>query len=42
MHTYENGVQFEIKSSSFVIPEDIISVNVEQDFTNNATGMVLE
>ena len=49
-YTYENGVQFEIKSlqssrlSSFTVPEDtcIISVIVDQNFTMNAIGMVLD
>ena len=47
-YTYENGVQFEIKTlqslrlSSFIVPEDIISVIVHQNFTMNATGIVLE
>ena len=47
-YTYENGVNFEIKSfpslrlSSFIVSEDIISILVDQNFTMNATGMVLE
>ena len=47
-YTYENGVQFEIKSlqssrlSSFIVSEDIISVNLDQNFTMNAIGIVLE
>ena len=45
---YENGVQFQIKSlpslrlSSFIVSEDIISILVDENFTMNATGMVLE
>ena len=44
-YTYENGVQFEIKSlklvglSFFIVSEDIISILLDQNF---ATGMVLE
>ena len=42
--THQNGVQFEIKSllSSFIVPEDIISIRLDKNFTMNATGMVLE
>ena len=47
-YTYENGIQFEIKSLQsfrlyfFIASEGIISVIVDQNFTMNATGMVLE
>ena len=47
-YTYENGVQFEIKSlqsmrlSSFIVCEEMISVIVDQNFTMNAIGLVLE
>ena len=47
-YTNKNGVQFEIKSlpllrlSSFMVSEDIISILVDQNFTMNAMGMVLE
>ena len=47
-YTYENGVQFEIKSlqslrlSSFIVSKDIISVIVDQNFTMNMIGIVLE
>ena len=43
-YTYENGVQFEIKSlqllrlSSFIVSEDIILILVNQNFTMNVTG----
>ena len=46
--TYENGVQFEIKSwqsfrlSSFILSADIVSVIVDQNFTMNAIGTALE
>ena len=47
-YTYQNGVQFEIKSlqlfrlSFFIVPADIISILADQNFTMNAIGMVLE
>ena len=48
-YTYENGIQFDIKSlqslrlSSFIVSEAyFILVIVDQNFTMNAIGMVLE
>ena len=42
-YTYENGVRFELlRLSSFIVSEDIISILVDQNFTMNATGIVLE
>ena len=47
-YTYENGVQFYIKSlqllrlSSFIVSEDIISIRLDQNFAMNVIGMVLE
>ena len=47
-YTYKNGVQFEIKSvqsfrlSTFIVSEDIVLILVDQNFTMNGTGMVLE
>ena len=47
-YTYENGIQFEIKSlqllrlSSFIVCEDIIVILLDQKFAMNVIGMVLE
>ena len=47
-YTYKHGVQFKIKClqlsrlSSFTVPGDIISILVDNNFTMNAIGMVLQ